>query len=68
MDDFDKCEVKDDKIVIDIQTLKDAYRHYQDICYNVRSKSKQMYYSGIVDTLSVLIRNIREKQSEKGKQ
>lgn len=67
MDDFDKCEVKDDKIVIDFQTLKDAYQHYQDICYNVRSEVKQMYYSGIVDTLLVLIRNIREKQSEKGK-
>lgn len=25
MDDFDKCEVKDGKIIIDLQTLKDAY-------------------------------------------
>lgn len=40
MDDFDKCEVKDGKIIIDLQTLKDAYHHYQDICYNVRSEAK----------------------------
>jgi hypothetical protein len=64
MDDFDKCEVKDGKIIIDLQTLKDAYHHYQDICYNVRSEAKQMYYSGIVDTILVLVRNIHKKKCD----
>lgn len=62
MEEFDGCEVKDDKIIIDLQTLKDAYHHYQDICNNVRSEHKQMYYSGITDTILVLIRNIYTKQ------
>jgi hypothetical protein len=64
MNDFDNCEVSNDRITIDLQTLKDAYGHYQDICNNVRSEHKQMYYSGIADTILVLIRNIYTKQSK----
>ena len=64
MEDFDKCEVKDDKIIIDLQTLIDAYHQYYDICNNVHSEAKQMYYSGIVDTILVLVRNIHEKKCD----